>query len=142
MCQNVSENNTFDITQLEKMKEEIDTIPVRCGIVNNCGNAITALSDCGEQTLSVAQRLLTAVTKSRYSISTVIDDATTNWYSIYLLFHFLQLRYVKGIVLANVLAHCFIQRDVSDVVTAKLYVFKSRKIESGELFVLRRYTTR
>ena len=27
MCRNVSENNTFDITQLAKMKEEIDCYP-------------------------------------------------------------------------------------------------------------------
>ncbi|MEI7827437.1 MAG: myo-inositol-1-phosphate synthase, partial [Euryarchaeota archaeon] len=31
--QNVSENNTFDTTQLAKLKEEIESIPVRCGIV-------------------------------------------------------------------------------------------------------------
>jgi myo-inositol-1-phosphate synthase len=54
MCQNVSENNTFDTTQLGKMKDEIDDIPVRCGIVNNCGNAITALYDHEEITLSEA----------------------------------------------------------------------------------------
>ncbi len=52
--QNVSENNTFDTTQLAKLKEEIESIPVRCGIVNNCGNAISALCDNEEQTLSDA----------------------------------------------------------------------------------------
>jgi len=52
--QNVSENNTFDVTQLAKMKEEIDAIPVRCGIVNNCGNAITALCETDGKTLSEA----------------------------------------------------------------------------------------
>jgi myo-inositol-1-phosphate synthase len=54
MCQNVSENKTFDVTQLSDMKEEIDAIPVRCGIINNCGNAIAALCDAKEQTLSEA----------------------------------------------------------------------------------------
>jgi myo-inositol-1-phosphate synthase len=54
MCQNVRENNTFDITKLAKMKEEVDSIPVRCGIVNNCGNAITALCETDEQTLREA----------------------------------------------------------------------------------------
>lgn len=52
--QNVSENNTFDTTQLVKLREEIESIPVSCGIVNNCGNAISALCDNEEQTLSEA----------------------------------------------------------------------------------------
>ncbi len=56
MYQNVRQNNTFDTTQLGKMKKEIDAIPVRCGIVNNCGNAITALSNCRQQTLGEATK--------------------------------------------------------------------------------------
>ena len=52
--QNVSENNTFDTTQLAKLKGEIESIPVRSGIVNNCGNAISALCDNEEQTLREA----------------------------------------------------------------------------------------
>jgi myo-inositol-1-phosphate synthase len=54
MRQNVSENNTFDVAHLSDMKEEIDAIPVRCGIISNCGKAIAALCDAKEQTLSEA----------------------------------------------------------------------------------------
>jgi myo-inositol-1-phosphate synthase len=52
--QNVHENNTFDTTELAKLKEEIESIPVRCGIVNNCGQAIAGLCDNKRQTLSEA----------------------------------------------------------------------------------------
>jgi myo-inositol-1-phosphate synthase len=52
--QNVHENNTFDTTELAKLKEEIESIPVRCGIINNCGQAISMLCDNRSQTLSEA----------------------------------------------------------------------------------------
>jgi myo-inositol-1-phosphate synthase len=52
--QNVSENNTFSVTQLAKLKEEMESIPVSCGIINNCGNAISALCDSEKLTLSEA----------------------------------------------------------------------------------------
>jgi len=41
--QNVSENGTFDTTQLVHMKHDIEAIPVRRGITNNCGPAISAI---------------------------------------------------------------------------------------------------
>ncbi|MGZ4861657.1 MAG: inositol-3-phosphate synthase [Halobacteriota archaeon] len=52
--QNVSENSTFDTMQLAELKEEIDSIPVKCGIVNNCGDAISSLCDNKGLTLSEA----------------------------------------------------------------------------------------
>lgn len=58
--QNVRENNTFDTPALEKLKQEIESIPVRCGIVNNCGHAIAALCDDERQTLSEAASQISA----------------------------------------------------------------------------------
>jgi myo-inositol-1-phosphate synthase len=52
--QNVSDNSTFNTTQLAELKEEIDSIPVKCGIVNNCGEAISSLCDHTGLTLSEA----------------------------------------------------------------------------------------
>src|SRR5660398_216249 len=56
MCQNVSENNTFDTTQLAKMKEENSSTAFRCGIVSNCGTCVTHRADGGEQTLRIATK--------------------------------------------------------------------------------------
>ena len=52
--QNVSDNSTFDTMQLAELKEEIDSIPVKRGIVNNCGDAISSLCDNKGLTLSEA----------------------------------------------------------------------------------------
>jgi len=54
--QNVSDNSTFETTQLAEMRDELDSIPVKCGIINNCGDAISSLCDNKGLTLREAVR--------------------------------------------------------------------------------------
>lgn len=50
---NVSENRTFDTAQLSQLRSEIESIPVACGILNNCGEAISAL--CNDERLTLRE---------------------------------------------------------------------------------------
>jgi len=50
---NVSENRTFDTAQLSQLRSEIESIPVACGILNNCGEAISAL--CNNERLTLRE---------------------------------------------------------------------------------------
>lgn len=53
--QNFQDNNTFSVYQLSELKDELDAIPVKCGILNNCGSAISSLCENRQLTLSEAQ---------------------------------------------------------------------------------------
>ncbi len=53
--QNFRDNGTFDVYQLSELKDELDAIPVKCGILNNCGSAISSLCENKQLTLSEAQ---------------------------------------------------------------------------------------
>ncbi|MGZ4920693.1 MAG: inositol-3-phosphate synthase [Halobacteriota archaeon] len=55
--QNLSENGTFDTTQLAHLKRDIEAIPVRRGIANNCGPAISAM--CTDNPAMCADNRLT-----------------------------------------------------------------------------------
>ncbi|MGZ4903664.1 MAG: inositol-3-phosphate synthase [Halobacteriota archaeon] len=50
---NVHENGTFDAGQLVNLRHEIESIPVQCGITNNCGAAISAL--CTQRPLTLRE---------------------------------------------------------------------------------------
>jgi len=50
---NVRENRTFDTAQLSHLRAEIESIPVACGILNNCGEAISAL--CNNERLTLRE---------------------------------------------------------------------------------------
>ncbi len=51
---NLHENGTFNVTQLARLRDDIEAIPVRQGITNNCGPAISALSTGSNLTLREA----------------------------------------------------------------------------------------
>ncbi len=53
--QNLSENRTFDTTQLALLEREIESIPVRYGVTNNCGPAISAL--CTDSGLTLREAI-------------------------------------------------------------------------------------
>jgi myo-inositol-1-phosphate synthase len=53
--QNVRDNNTFSVYQLSELKDDLDIIPVKCGILNNCGSAISSLCESRQLTLREAQ---------------------------------------------------------------------------------------
>ncbi len=56
--ENFRDNGTFNVYQLSALKDELEAIPVKCGILNNCGSAISSLCENKQLTLSEAQELV------------------------------------------------------------------------------------